>query len=89
MGRFCTQRYENPTFDNFQNKRIHLTNFEVNRFNEEEQKVLYVGETDETQIIDLEPNFRSKQSLTEVLNRLDNERECFKDLSVLNIKPNS
>jgi hypothetical protein len=48
-----------------------------------------VGETDETQIIDLEPNFRSKQSLTEVLNRMDQERECFSDLSLLNIPQNS
>ena len=50
---------------------------------------MYVGETDESQIIDLEPNFRSKQSLTEVLNRLDSERECFADLSLLNISSDS
>ena len=36
IGRFCTQPYEQPTFENFENKRIHLTNFEVNRFNEDE-----------------------------------------------------
>lgn len=59
IGRFCTAKYEAPTFENFENKRIHLTNFEVNRFNEE-PKVLYVGETDESQILELEPGFNSK-----------------------------
>lgn len=46
--------------DNFQNARMHLTNFEVNRFNNEEPPVLYVGDTDESQILDLDNGFLSK-----------------------------
>ncbi|CAL6006962.1 Tubulin_tyrosine ligase [Hexamita inflata] len=88
IGRFCTQKYEKASFENFDNKRIHLTNFEVNRFNQE-PKVLYVGETDETQIIELEPGFMSKQSLTEVLGYLDTHRDSFTSLEAMNLPKNT
>ena len=89
IGRFCTQKYEQPTFENFWNKRIHLTNFEVNRFNGEAPKVLYVGETDETQIIELEEGFYSKQSISEILELLDTHRDVFESVDQLKLPKNS
>ena len=89
MARFCTQKYEQPTFENFWNKRIHLTNFEVNRFNGEAPKFHYVGETDETQIIELEEGFHSKQSISEILELLDTHRDVFNSMDQLNLPENS
>jgi len=66
LARFCTEPYEKPTRDNFRKAYMHLTNYSVNKHNEN-----WVEESAVSDI--LEPNACSKRTLTALWKELDNE----------------
>jgi len=49
LARFCTEKYKQPTRDNFKNSYMHLTNYSVNKLSND-----FIDETDVKDI--LEPN---------------------------------
>lgn len=57
LARFCTQKYKQPSRENFKNIYMHLTNYAVNKMAEE-----FVDEADVNDI--LEPNNCTKRTLT-------------------------
>ena len=66
IARVCTEPFAPPGEGAAERQglppdpRAHLTNFEVSRARDEPPRTLYVGETDEAQIVDLAPGLRSK-----------------------------
>ena len=60
LGRFCTEEYQKPTNQNLRNPYIHLTNYSLNKLNQN-----YVF-PDPTKINILNPNDASKRTLESV-----------------------
>jgi hypothetical protein len=62
LARFCTEKYEKPTKDNFRNAFMHLTNYSINKMSEN-----YIWEPEDV----LSINNGSKRTLTALYKELE------------------
>lgn len=63
LARFCTEKYQKPTKENFKKIYMHLTNYSLNKMSDD-----YVKEEDVPNI--LEPNDGSKRTLTALFKQI-------------------
>lgn len=64
LARFCTEKYEKPTKDNFKKAYMHLTNYSLNKMSEE-----YVQDPQNEDDI-LQPNSGTKRTLTALFKQI-------------------
>lgn len=64
LARFCTEKYERPTPQNLKHSYMHLTNYSLNKHNEE-----FIKESGNI----MEPNDGSKRTLTALIKQIANE----------------
>ena len=73
LARFCTAKYEKPKKDNYKKAFMHLTNYSINKANED-----YVHPSEDEILLDNDGTKRTLSSLYETLEKAEIDVETIK-----------